>query len=433
MNQLGTIETEVAGQRALFDYSVLDAETRIVVQQRAREIETIAKRMASDVVEIGGKLAEVKDRLGGNGKFNEWLTAELRWSERAAYNFIAVWQRFSAANFALENVAVSALYLLAAPSTPAEAVEAARQIADSGEKVTHGVAKEIVRQAKAKRPKQEELLEKPEEGEEADGADEVPSATEEPRRPMEQLVATVKRFSGRIVGSTLVNQGFTFGQLTEALDRKLIEKRDSAYLWYVEPAPAADVAEAVDPSAICLCGCKAGDHTREDGEFAECTKCECEVFQGATETEIAERKATENALGIEQAAPVSKASPAPVSAQKPAAVKTPVFSHPVAAWYKTRVEITITLMPGGDASTRKVMHSVRAGEAMPFVELTTSEGDLVGALPITTFRLLEKAYEAFAKQPTTKATAKPANKPTAKSKPVAKKPAAKSKAKGGKK
>jgi hypothetical protein len=362
------MEPEVAGQRALFDYGALDAETRIVLQQRAGEIKSIAKRMASDVVEIGHKLADVKQRLA-NGKFNEWLSAELGWSERTAYNFCAVYSRFGAANFAIENVAVSALYLLAAPSTPAEAVEVARQIADGGEEVTHGVAKEIVRQAKAREPKQKELIEEPEAEVEEDGADETASTAEpeEPRRPMDQLVATVKRFSGRIVGSTLVNQGFTFDQLTEALSRKLIEKRDSAYLWYVEPVQDAE------------------------------------------------------------------ATPRAESAQKRPPVKTPATSDHFAAWYKTRVEITITLMPGGDGATRKVMHSVRAGEGMPFVELTAGEDDLVGSLPTTTLGLFEKAYEAFAKKPAARPAAKPAKKPITKSKPAAKKPAAKTKAKGGKK
>lgn len=41
MNELQPIETEVAGQRPLFDYAALDAETRIVVQQRAGEIKSI--------------------------------------------------------------------------------------------------------------------------------------------------------------------------------------------------------------------------------------------------------------------------------------------------------------------------------------------------------------------------------------------------------
>jgi hypothetical protein len=389
--QLQTVETEVVGQRALFDYGALDQETQVLVRLRAGEIKSLAKRVAADIVEIGGKLAEVKDRVGGNGKFNDWLSAELGWSERTAYNFISVWQRFGAANFALENVATSALYLLAAPSTPAEAVEAARQIAESGEEVTHGVAKEIVRQAKARKPKQADLIEEPARNEEE------PEESDSDFRP-----------------------GFPSGFDPKRAERGLAQ---------------TGPVEAVDPSATCLCACKAGDHTREDGEYAECTKCECEVFQRATEAEIAERDAAEKALGIGQgAALVEKRQPAPVSAQKPAAVEA--SPKRPAAWFKQRVEINITLMPGSDDASRKVMHTVRVGDGaddIPFVAITTGEDDTVNNLPYETFRLLNKAAEAFAKKPAAKPAAKPAKKPTVKSKPAAKKPAAKTKAKGGKK
>lgn len=160
------LEGVVPAQGELFDYSKLDQETQILLRIRAGEIQGLAKRMASDTVAIGGKLAEVKDRLGGNGRFVEWLHTELRWSERTAYNFIAVYQKFHGEDLALENVAASALYLLAAPSTPAEAVAAAKQIANSGEQVTHGVAKEIVRQAKQRKAAQQPaLVDEPEEPE----------------------------------------------------------------------------------------------------------------------------------------------------------------------------------------------------------------------------------------------------------------------------
>lgn len=140
-------------QPQLFDYEALDTESRIVIQQRAGEIKTLAKRVAGDIVEIGGKLAEVKDRLGGNGKFNAWLTAELGWSERTAYNFIAVHERFGSANFAIENVAPSALYLLVAPGTPEPARQAAVEMANQGEKVTHKTARVLVETAKEAEPK----------------------------------------------------------------------------------------------------------------------------------------------------------------------------------------------------------------------------------------------------------------------------------------
>lgn len=112
----------------------------------------MAKRVAGDIVEIGGKLADVKDRLGGNGRFSAWLQAELGWSERTAYNFMAVHEKFGAANFAIENVAPSALYLLVAPATPEPARQAVIQMANQGEKVTHKAAKVIVEAAKEAEP-----------------------------------------------------------------------------------------------------------------------------------------------------------------------------------------------------------------------------------------------------------------------------------------
>src|SRR5262245_59360121 len=169
-----TMEPEIAGQRALFDYGALDQETQVLVRLRASEIKGLAKRVAGDIVEIGGKLAEVKDRLGGNGRFNDWLSAELGWSERTAYNFIAVWQKFGAADFRLENIATSALYLLAAPSTPAEAVESAKRIADEGQEVTHAVAKAVIAEAKqARKAKSPELFEGEEEEREEGASTEV--------------------------------------------------------------------------------------------------------------------------------------------------------------------------------------------------------------------------------------------------------------------
>ncbi|HKQ74615.1 MAG TPA: DUF3102 domain-containing protein [Blastocatellia bacterium] len=329
MNEvIETTQSEAAGQRALFDYSALDQETQITLRLRAGEIKTLAKRVAGDIVEIGGKLAEVKDRLGVNDKFNDWLSAELGWSERTAYNFIAVWQKFGAANFALENVATSALYLLAAPSTPAEAVEVARQIADSGEKVTHEVAKEIISQAKARKPKQASLIDEPAEEEELEG-----DASEE--------------------GGAAEYEGAA-----------------------AEPIAEPEIAEATSPPA-----------------------------------------------------PAAKAAPQPqTAANLPAVAQPSKAAERPAAWYKTRIEIVITLMPG--AEPRKIMHSVRAGEGkddIPFVAVSSGEAELVEMLPPITRGLFEKAAKAFAEKP------RPAAKTATKSKPLAKKPAAKAKKQGGKK
>src|SRR6185503_9709278 len=101
----------------LFDYQALDAETRIVVQQRTGEIKALMKRTAQDIIEIGEKLIEVKERLG-HGHFGEWLGAEFEWTPMTAQRFMQVATQFKNNNLLDLNFAPSALYLLAAPGTP---------------------------------------------------------------------------------------------------------------------------------------------------------------------------------------------------------------------------------------------------------------------------------------------------------------------------
>lgn len=126
-----------------FDYDTLDTETRIVVQQRTSEIKTLMRRSAQDIIDIGKKLIEVKARLG-HGHFGGWLESEFQWKERTAQNFMMVTEQFKSANFADLSIAPSALYLLAAPSTPEPARTEAIERAQSGEPITHSAAKTII-------------------------------------------------------------------------------------------------------------------------------------------------------------------------------------------------------------------------------------------------------------------------------------------------
>lgn len=128
---------------ATFDYAALDAETRIVVQQRTGEIRTIARRAASDIIEIGQKLSDVKDRLG-HGRFGSWLEAEFAWQERTARSFMAVAEKFKSANIADLNFAPTALYLLASSSVPDEARQEAVDRAAQGEHIGIGAARAII-------------------------------------------------------------------------------------------------------------------------------------------------------------------------------------------------------------------------------------------------------------------------------------------------
>jgi DNA modification methylase len=120
-----------------FDYLVLPSEQRAIVQQRTGEIRERLQRSAQDIWEIGQRLADVRSALK-HGQFEAWLKAEFGWSRRTAYNFINVYETFQErANLAQIDIATSALYLLAAPSTPSDVREASLREAKEGKKITH--------------------------------------------------------------------------------------------------------------------------------------------------------------------------------------------------------------------------------------------------------------------------------------------------------
>lgn len=125
-----------------FDYTPLDSQTRVVVQQRTSELKSLMRRTAQDIIEIGQKLIEVREELG-YGNFRKWLKDEFSWSHPAATKFIQVAQQFGCINFMQVDIAASALYLLAAPSTPEEARLEALERAEQGEAITYALAKQI--------------------------------------------------------------------------------------------------------------------------------------------------------------------------------------------------------------------------------------------------------------------------------------------------
>lgn len=139
-------------QLMLFNYDSLDHDSGIVVQQRATEIKDLLRTTAENIVRIGEKLVEVRGRLP-SGQFNDWIEYEFSWSRRSAYNFINVYERFGGerANFAQLNIATSALYQLAAPSTPAEAVNEIMDRAEEGERIDMATTKEVVTRHKSEK------------------------------------------------------------------------------------------------------------------------------------------------------------------------------------------------------------------------------------------------------------------------------------------
>ena len=131
-------------QTPLFDYAALDTETSTLVQQRTDEIKALMRRTAEDIIVIGRKLAEVKAHLG-HGRFLDWLAAEFGWHRFTANRFMQVAEVFSDLEMSqIVTFAPSALYLLAAPSTPETARAEALERAAAGEAITHGRARGIL-------------------------------------------------------------------------------------------------------------------------------------------------------------------------------------------------------------------------------------------------------------------------------------------------
>ena len=156
-------------QLALFNYEQLDVETRIVVRQRATEARDEIRRLASYVRQtaetvwaLGEKLGDVQARLAPDGLFAAWCNAELPGVSRGTiYNAINVYRAFpelptvGSAGEHLD-VPLRALYLLAAPSTPAEAREAMIERVERGEAVSVADAQALVAAHKPTPPELED-------------------------------------------------------------------------------------------------------------------------------------------------------------------------------------------------------------------------------------------------------------------------------------
>jgi hypothetical protein len=90
-------------------------------------IRTRSRAVIGDVIEIGRRLALCKERIAetkGHGHWLPFLQSEFRWSENTARNFMRINELAKSANFADFELPMSAVYLLAAPSTTEKAREA---------------------------------------------------------------------------------------------------------------------------------------------------------------------------------------------------------------------------------------------------------------------------------------------------------------------
>ena len=97
-----------------FDYSSLDPVGAASARSAA---ERIRKRTYDSYIENGRDLIAVKAELG-HGAFGCWLRAELKMSERSAQNLMAAAELVDTKSANIADLPVTAIYRLAAPSTP---------------------------------------------------------------------------------------------------------------------------------------------------------------------------------------------------------------------------------------------------------------------------------------------------------------------------
>ena len=95
---------------------------RAELAEHATEIRRLGKQALEDVIEIGARLHSCRAILKDDHSWRAWLKHELRLSPQSAGRFIQVHKLAQErSNLERAGLPVSALYLIAAPSTPEEA------------------------------------------------------------------------------------------------------------------------------------------------------------------------------------------------------------------------------------------------------------------------------------------------------------------------
>jgi hypothetical protein len=126
----------------------MTAPAVVALAEHAAEIRRLGRLTVENVVEIGRRLAECRLLLKEDGNWRSWLDCELKLSPQSAGRFIQVYEQRSKLEHL--NLPVSALYLLAAPSTPKEAVDKVVKRAQAGEPVSAAKVKRIINGCKSR-------------------------------------------------------------------------------------------------------------------------------------------------------------------------------------------------------------------------------------------------------------------------------------------
>jgi hypothetical protein len=128
----------------------LAATTDPVLAEHADEIRRLGKQTVENIIEIGARLTECK-HICGHGNWLPWLEREFGWEETTAQRFMRVHALAQSKSGNLPDLPVSAIYLLAAPSTPQAARSEIIERAKTGTPVLVAEVKAIIDTAKGSR------------------------------------------------------------------------------------------------------------------------------------------------------------------------------------------------------------------------------------------------------------------------------------------
>jgi Protein of unknown function (DUF3102) len=129
-----------------------------ILRSHARHIQQLGRRAVRDVVEIGRRLHDAKRRVG-HGKFLCWIATEFGWSDKTAERFMSVHalaEKFD--NLSNLELPISALYLLAAPSTPDKAIFQVAARAGVGAGLSFTQVKDVIEQSRRASPLRQRIM-----------------------------------------------------------------------------------------------------------------------------------------------------------------------------------------------------------------------------------------------------------------------------------
>jgi len=137
---------DLAAPAPVFRLADAPAEHRAFLLDARESIRSLLARTAANLLRVGQLLAEARARVG-HGTFQAWADAEFPWSLSTSHRLIAIARVFADPGRSRQIDAFDpcALYAFSSATCPPPAREHALQLAADGVRITHRVAKQILR------------------------------------------------------------------------------------------------------------------------------------------------------------------------------------------------------------------------------------------------------------------------------------------------